>query len=143
MNWNCAAIYSNEWKDALVKGEEPILRTPKFLQFVEKGEDDDTGAEKIHLHSSDSRLLCIVNSWATVVGDWIPPDGAMDMYSHLKEFMYPDVQIGWNEEVDECFGMESEKKKEDKDETMNGVAIANRTCLVKVAEKHCYLPSII
>ena len=60
MNWNCAAVYSVQWKDALTK-TDPIIRAPEEINI--------NGKETISLHNSDTHLLCMVNAWATVVED--------------------------------------------------------------------------
>ena len=87
LNWNCAAIYSSDWKDSLTK-EDVFFHTPSSIALEEgnftsifssttstRSEDGDDHYDStviISLHSSDTRLLCMVNAWATVVGDWIP-----------------------------------------------------------------------
>ncbi len=88
-------------------------------------EDEDD----IQLHSSDTRLLCMVNAWATVIGDWIP-EAKSDMLRHLDEFLYPDIQhVGWNSDVDDCFNLDT--------------GVADADCLKDVAENSCFAPSVI
>ena len=118
LNWNCAAVYSSSWKDALTK-TDPIFRTPAEVLI-----DGDT----ISLHVSDTRLLCMASSWATVVQDWIP-DGTGVMMEHFEAFMYPNIELGYNAAVDSCFDL------------MDGSA--NTTCLYEVAEDSCFSPSVI
>ena len=118
LNWNCAAVYSSSWKDALTK-TDPIFRMPAEVLI-----DGDT----ISLHVSDTRLLCMASSWATVVQDWIP-DGTGVMMEHFEAFMYPNIELGYNAAVDSCFDL------------MDGSA--NTTCLYEVAEDSCFSPSVI
>jgi hypothetical protein len=133
MDWNCAAMYSSTWKDALTK-QDPFFHTPYDIDIEVPVSDNNCGngststTESINLHSSDTRLLCIVNAWATVVGDWIP-EATADMMEYVKNFMYTDVQAGWNSDVDKCFNLD------------NGTA--NVECLQDLAEKSFYSPSIV
>ena len=52
------------------------------------------------------------------------------MIDHLEAFLYPDVQVGWNEDVDSCFDLE-------------GNGSSDIDCLYDVAETSCFSPSVI
>jgi len=119
MNWNCAAIYSSNWKDALTGGE-PIMHSPQSITV--KG-------ESISLHSSDVILNCMVNTWATVVHDWMP-EHASSILKYLQDFKYADIQSGFDDNVEECFNLEDMK--------------SNRIdCLLAVANTSCFAPSVV
>mmetsp|Transcript_26657 Transcript_26657/g.37568 ORF Transcript_26657/g.37568 Transcript_26657/m.37568 type:complete len:541 (+) Transcript_26657:113-1735(+) len=117
LNWNCAAIYSQTWKDAITKSNT-LLHTPATI---------DINGNDITLHTSDTRLLCIVNAWATVVDDWVP-EAAEPLLGLLQAFEYPDVQIGFDPEIDSCF---------------EDGGVGNISCLENIAQDRCYRPSTI
>jgi len=121
MNWNCAAIYSDSWKDSLTK-KEPLLHTPKETIL-------ENGDTTIQLHSSDLRLLCMVNTWAAVIEDWIP-EATEAISDYVETFMYPGIELGYNSEVDACFDL-------------TGDGSSNNDCLYEVASESCFAPSII
>ena len=85
MNWNCVAVYSSTWKDAISK-EDPKIPTPV-----------DHPAKGIVFHSSATRQLCMVHAWATVVLDWFP-NSYPSLSGMLGAFGY-NVTYGFNPEV--------------------------------------------
>lgn len=118
LGWNCAAIYSNEWKDALTE-EDPFFHTPASVQV---------NGETVSLHNSDTRFLCMIHSWSTVVEDWTPL-GKERLLAHLQDFQYPDLQPGYNSTVDSCFNL------------LDGTV--DPDCLYNVAHSSCFTPSVI
>ena len=115
MHWNCAAMYSTGWKDALTL-EEPLLRSPSSTGTITS------------LHNSPARLLCMVHAWAAVVDDWIP-----EAYSSLSNVLsaqgYNDVHYGFSDEVDAAFDLNT--------------GIPDLDMLGSIASDNCYSPKIM
>mmetsp|Transcript_27224 Transcript_27224/g.55708 ORF Transcript_27224/g.55708 Transcript_27224/m.55708 type:complete len:601 (-) Transcript_27224:126-1928(-) len=115
MNWNCAAMYSTSWKDALTM-DDPLLRAPSTTT---------TGSS---LHSSPTRLLCMVHAWAAIVNEWIP-EAQPTLSAVLRTHGYKNVEYGFNDEVDAAFDIAT------------GVPILE--VLGQVAASNCYSPKIM
>uniref|UniRef100_A0A7S1FQU0 Vanadium-dependent haloperoxidase NapH1-like second helical-bundle domain-containing protein n=1 Tax=Corethron hystrix TaxID=216773 RepID=A0A7S1FQU0_9STRA len=124
MMWNCVAAYSPSWKDALTK-KGAIIRTPSTSTI-------QNGTETVNLHTSDSRLMCIVNAWLTVVEDWVPE--ALDpMLGYADQFQYfLPKSHGFDPDVDACFF--------DNDITNEN---ERAKCLETLAQEKCYAPSTV
>lgn len=131
MNWNCAAVYSSNWKDALTKAE-PLLRSPTTTSVSTAIGDDGDGVfatKDVDLHTSDARLLCMVHSWATVVRDWVP-EAVPTLMGVINSYGYLGVSDTYNKDVDDCFNINTD-------------GAADKTCLVDAAVNECYSPSIM
>ena len=124
MNWNCAAVYSVQWKDALTK-TDPIIRAPEEINI--------NGKETISLHNSDTRLLCMVNAWATVVEDWVS-EAAQPVLGIISDFKYPGVSNGYSDSVNTCLSNHGETGNDH---------YLQKECLLVLAESNCYSPSIM
>ena len=118
MNWNCAAIYSSNWKDALT-GDDAIMHSPPSITV---------DGQSISLHSSDVILNCMVNTWATVVHDWMP-EHTSSMLKYLQDFKYADIQSGFDASVEECFNLDDKSDHID--------------CLYTLANDSCFAPSVV
>lgn len=120
LDWNCAASYSADWKDAIDRGE-PLVRTPGTVQVA----DADGAVSALNIHSSDARLLCMVHGWATVVLDWVP-----EAYPSLSGVQYSlgyrGIVPGYNSTVDEAFDL--------------ATGDPDRAALGTLAEGSCYSP---
>jgi len=125
LNWNCAAVYSPAWKDALT-GNDVLLYAPPAIFLSDDSNDNST--TMVELHNSDTRLICMASSWATVVDDWVP-EASEAIMEYLQEFQYPmGVIDGFDPRVSSCFDKEGE---------------ADTSCLVDLAEEECYSPMIM
>ena len=93
MHWNCAAMYSSTWLDALTK-QDPLFRTP--VSF-----------DEITFHESAPRLLCIVHGWAAIVNELQPM--AYPTLAGILEglFQFKDLTFGSNPEIDAAFDAET------------------------------------
>jgi len=121
--WNCVAIYSPHWKDALTRGDT-IFRAPNSTTIQD-------GSQTVNLHTSDSRLMCIINAWLTVVEEWIPE--ALDpLLGYVDQFQYflPKAH-GFDPDVDSCFFDNLEDDTE------------RARCLENIAQEKCYAPSTV
>ena len=81
MNQNCAAVYSVQCKDALTK-KDPIIQSLEEININRK--------ETLLLHNSDTCLLCMVNSWTTVVEYWVSEFSTI-VFGIISDFNYPVV----------------------------------------------------
>lgn len=120
LSWNCVASYSETWKDAVTKG--PVLLNTPASATLE-------GGVMVDLHTSDARLICMANAWATVVQDWLP-EAAEPLLGLLQQFAYPDIQPGYDADVDACFDID-------------GDGAADRDCISTVAASKCFSPSVM
>lgn len=122
MMWNCVAAYSPDWKDALTKSDT-IIDIPSTTS-IEDGKTAD-------LHTSDSRVMCIVNAWLTVVEEWVP-DAVGPLLGYVDQFQYylPKPH-GFDPDVDACFfdNLDDEAGK--------------KRCLESLAQENCYAPSTV
>lgn len=118
MNWNCAAVYSEGWLDALTKSTDPVLRVP------------ETSAGITDMHTSSIRQLCMVHAWATVVDDWVP-EARETLEGVLSGLGYENIHFGYNEEVDAFF------------EISGTGEISNMAGLTALASDNCYSPNIM
>ena len=120
--WNCVATYSPDWKDALTK-EDTLIDIPSSTT----NEYEQT----IDLHTSDSRLMCIVNAWLTVVEEWAP-DSLDPLLNYTDTFQYylPKPR-GFEPDVDECFFDNPNDE------------IEKKMCLQNLAQQNCYAPSTV
>lgn len=115
MNWNCAAMYSSTWLDALTK-EEPLLRSPPSYG-------------DINFHESTPRLLCMLHAWAAVVKEWHPE--SFPTLSGILQglFEFENLTFGFNPDVDEAF--------------RQGIEEPDVETLVALASENCYNPKIM
>ena len=132
LDWNCAAIYSTDWKDALTKKNKTLVHAPPTMTILASSNSNIFSQEQpeidIELHNSDTRLLCMANAWATVVKDWVP-EAEEAMMNYIQAFQYPGItDSGYNPQVKACFDKEGN---------------ANMKCLTKLAEDDCFAPSIM
>jgi hypothetical protein len=114
IDWNCAAMYSLTWLDALTK-DDPLLRSP-------------VSHENITFHGSTPRLLCMVHAWAAVVNEW-QPDAFPTLYGILGAFEFEDLSFEFNSDVDAAFDLVTGEPDID---TLKNIAATN-----------CYKPKIM
>ena len=107
MHWNCAAMYSSTWLDALTK-EDPLLRSP-------------VSHEGITFHASSPRFLCMVHAWAAVVKEW-QPKAFPSLSTVLELFGFDELSYEFNPQVDAAF---DEETGEPNIEDLNAIAAAN------------------
>ena len=120
MDWNCAASYSHNWKDSLTKSDV-LVRTPSSILI---------GQRSVPLHTSDTRLMCIISAWATVVKDWVP-ESYKPLISYINDFRYTGIGYGgYDPDINKCFDDEFDGKP-------------NLQCLQKIAQDECYAPSVM
>ena len=129
LNWNCAAVYSADWDDALMQ-TDPLIRTPESVTV----DSDATsglfadGFEEIDLHSTDARFLCAIHGWHAVMTDWVP-DAASTLLPVLTGFGLNVGQLEYREDIGTCFEGVEEGSEID------------IICLEAIAQDECYSPA--
>ena len=148
LDWNCAASFSDDWRDALTFGD-PLVRTPPNANATRQA-NSTTDEVRFDLHTSDSRLLCMVHAWTTVTRFWIPEavHPLLDVLNMLG--MGPaadtvDVDLNFDPDVDRCFDIAGMQTAWDDKEggllhTQQGI---DAGCLRHVARRNCYSPKIV
>ena len=131
LDWNCAAVYSQKWDDALTK-TEPIIRTPTTAKNVDASSGLFVQERDVSLHTSDTRFLCAVHGWHAIIQDWVP-DALGTLLPALAGLglNFTEESLGYNEDVGECFV-----------DVANGGPI-DAICLERIAKDHCYKPAIM
>ena len=126
LNWNCAAVYSNNWDDALTN-TDPIIRTPTEAKNVDASSGLFVQKRDVSLHTSDTRFLCLVHGWHAVLEDWIP-DATGTLLPVLESLglNFTEESLGYDEGVGECFA-----------------GPVDPICLEKIAKDNCYKPAIM
>lgn len=119
-NWNCAAVYSAGWKDALTK-DDPLLRAPEHILDSQKNVD-------VKINESNPRFLCMVHAWASYVEDWVP-DAAPALQTVLGSLGFDSLTYGYDLSVVEAF------------DTITGNPDLN--ALHVLARDNCYSPKIM
>jgi len=130
INWNCAAVYSSDWKDALTKNDVLLHAPPTIAGVAELNIVGGVAELKVdvNLHTSDTRLMCMASSWAVVVQDWVP-EASQAVMGYLQAFQYPGITDGgYDSRVMACF-------------VENGVE--DTVCLTDFAEEECYTPLVM
>ena len=102
LDWNCAASYSEDWRDALTFGD-PLVRTPSDVNVTRTNSTADH--VRYDLNTSDSRLLCMVHAWTAVTRFWIPEavHPLLDVLNMLGLGQDIDVDLNFEPDVDQCF----------------------------------------
>ena len=131
LNWNCAAVYSQKWDDALTK-TDPIIRTPKEAKKVDASSGLFVQEKDVPLHTSDTRFLCLVHGWHAVLEDWIP-DATETLLPVLESLglNFTEESLGYDEDVGECFA------------DVAAGEVADAICLERIAKDNCYKPAIM
>lgn len=131
LNWNCAAVYSQIWDDALTK-TDPIIRTPMTAKEVDASSGLFVQERDVSLHTSDTRFLCLAHGWHAVLEDWIPDASAETLLVVLQSLglRYPG-SLGYDGDVGECFA------------DVAGGGVADAICLERIAKDNCYKPAIM
>ena len=118
INWNCAAVYSPDWKNAINK-QDDLIHAPDTIQL--------SGDLTVNLNTSDARLLCMASAWATVVDDWVP-QASDPIKGYITTFQYPNIEYGYNSRVATCYNENGE---------------ADDACLSDLAAEECYAPAVM
>lgn len=131
LDWNCAAVYSQKWDDALTK-TDPIIRTPKEAKKVDASSGLFVQEKDVSLHTSDTRFLCAVHGWHAILQDWVP-DAVDKLLPALAGFglNFTEESLGYNEDVGECFA------------DLAAGDVADAICLERIAKDNCYKPAIM